>query len=191
MLGVPDWRVLVGKRHARWIGHVARMSTDSLARISLYGYAEGRVKKKSGLRQNLVHRAEQILAGLCVDVRVWGHIAQDKAAWNTQCKNWCTNPTPLAVDEKTCPVCNKQFTKAGSCSRHITAVHPVRRQEFSCHICHATFVTKTAQTKHLERQHGVGAARPFSCPFDFAGCSNGPFKTLSELRQHIKRKHVQ
>ena len=30
--GVPDWRILVGKRHARWIGHVARMAPSRPAK---------------------------------------------------------------------------------------------------------------------------------------------------------------
>ena len=187
MLGVPDWRVLVGKRHARWLGHLARMSSDSLARISLYGHAEGRVYKRNGLRCNLVHRAKQILDGLSVDARVWGHVAQDKAKWNAICDNWRTGRAPLAVDGKVCPICSRGFTLEGTCYRHVVAVHPLRRERFACHLCQETFETTTARTKHLEREHGAGAPRPFPCPH--AGCTNGPFKTVSELRQHIKRKH--
>ena len=49
------------------------------------------------------------------------------------------------------------------------------------------FTTKNARTRHMEVAHGIGAARPFSCPHQ--GCTCGPFKTLGVLNQHLKQKH--
>ena len=46
MLGVLDWRVLVGRRYSRWLGHVARMAPTRLARQTLFGFVENRAQKR-------------------------------------------------------------------------------------------------------------------------------------------------
>ena len=46
MLGVPDWRVIVGRRSTRWLGHVARMAPTRLARQTLFGFVENRAQKR-------------------------------------------------------------------------------------------------------------------------------------------------
>ena len=40
MSGVPDWRVLVGRRYTRWLRHVARMAPTRLARQALFSFAK-------------------------------------------------------------------------------------------------------------------------------------------------------
>ena len=186
MLGVPDWKVIVGKRHARWLGHVARMSTDSMARQCLYGYSRGRTTRQRGLRKTLINRGVQVLRGLPTDLRVWAHSAQDKSAWNAICDKWSAKPAAIEVDEKVCPVCGAEFGTEGGCNRHITKSHPVRCEDFRCEFCTETFRTKIARTKHLEAVHDVGAVRDHHCPH---GCGCGPFKTIHTLRQHCRRKH--
>ena len=74
--------------------------------------------------------------------------------------------------------------------KHITTEHPVSSQADVCTVdgCTLEFNTKGARTRHMETAHGIGAARPFSCPH--AGCTNGPFKTRGTLNQHLKLKHA-
>ena len=85
MLGVPDWIILAGRRHARWLGHVARMAPGRLARQTLFGYVKGRTQQKTGLRMNLVAKANTILEGLPnSDTRIWAHKAQKKTGKKRQ-----------------------------------------------------------------------------------------------------------
>ena len=89
MSGVPDWRVLVGRRYTRWLGHVARMAPTRLARQALVGFAKGRTQLKTGRRRNLVSHAKTALKGLPeLDSRIWAHSAQDKTVWNNLYTTW-------------------------------------------------------------------------------------------------------
>ena len=176
MLGVPDWKIIVGKRHARWLGHVARMSTDSIARQMLYGYSQGRTQKKSGLRNTLITRGKQVLRGVETDPRIWTHTAQNKSQWDVLCDRWSVSPAVTDVDKKVCPICQQEFTGEGGCRRHITKSHPVRIKDFECPMCNDTFKTKVARTKHMETAHWVGAVRSYEYPLvpgwlaSLAGC---------------------
>ena len=52
MLGVPDWRIIVGRRSTRWLGHVARMAPTRLARQTLFGFVKGRTKKDGSTQKS-------------------------------------------------------------------------------------------------------------------------------------------
>ena len=187
--GVPDWRVLLGKRHTRWIGHIARMSHLRPARQTLFGSVHGRRPMRTGIRKSLVTQAKAGLAGLPrLDTRIWAHIAQDKLEWDSLCEAWDANAEPFQIDNpRRCPLCDSNVTNLG---KHITAKHPVSTEKFECEVlgCRETFLTKNARTKHMNNVHGIGVAKNFHCPH-FSSCKCGPFQWKSHLRSHLKRVH--
>ena len=189
MLGVPDWRVLVGRRSTRWLGHVARMAPTRLARQVLYGFAKGRKQLKTGRRRNLVSHASSMLEGLPkLDDRIWAHTAQDKAAWNNLCKTWSRNAPKFEIDDPhKCPICGKSV--AGNLGKHISTMHAVSSEKFQCTKCGETFKTKNARTRHLEKIHQISTPKPFSCHHQ--GCKCGPFATNGHLQAHLKKNHPQ
>ena len=188
MLGVPDWRVLVGRRYTRWIGHVARMAPTRLARQTLFGFVKGRTQKRTGRRRNLVAQANYALKGLPeLDMRIWAHTAQDKAKWNDLCSQWSSNaPEFIINDPRKCPVCDKSFQNLRT---HITTAHAISKENFSCTVagCNEMFKTKNARTRHLADKHGISVPKPFHCHHQ--GCKCGPFQTNSQLQAHLRRKH--
>ena len=125
MLGVPDWRVRVGRRSTRWRGHVARMAPTRLARQTLFGFVKGRKQKRTGRRRNLVAHAKSILTGLPkLGMRIWAHTAQDKAKWNDLCSFWSRDAPKLIVDDpQKCPICKKSFINLGT---HNTTANAVK-----------------------------------------------------------------
>ena len=154
MLGVPDWRVIVGRRSTRWLGHVARMAPTRLARQTLFGFVKGRTQKRTGRRRNLVSHARSVLTGLPkLDMRIWAHTAQDKAEWNDLCSQWSRDAPELIVDDpQKCPICSKCFRNLGT---HITTTHPVNTEMFKCPIdgCDEVFKTKDARTRDPQKEH--------------------------------------
>ena len=99
MLGVPDWRVIVGRRSTRWLGHVARMAPTRLARQTLFGFVNCLTQKRTGRRRNLVSHARSVLPGLPkLDMRIWGHTVQDKAEWNDLCSQSSRDAPEFIVD---------------------------------------------------------------------------------------------
>ena len=108
-LRVPDWRVLVGKRHAGWLGHVARMASSRPAKQTPSRCAYGRIGKTEGLRKNLINRAKASLrCSAELDLRIWAHTAQDKPSWNNLCDGWsASGPAFYASNPSRCPICNK------------------------------------------------------------------------------------
>ena len=155
MLGVPDWRVLVGRRYTRWLGHIARMAPTRLARQALFGFAKGRKQLRTGRRRNLVSHAKTALQGLPeLDNRIWAHTAQDNTAWNNLCKTWSRNAPEFIVDDPhRCPICAKCLTK--NLGNHISTNHAVSNEKFQCPVegCSETFNTKNARTRHLQKKH--------------------------------------
>ena len=150
MLGVPDWRVIVGRRSTRWLGHVARMAPTRLARQTLYGFVKGRTQKRTGRRGNLVSHARSVVTGLPeLVVRIWAHTAQDKADCNDLCSQWSRDaPEFIVNDPQKCTICSKCFSYLGA---HITTKHAVSNEMFKCHIdgCNEVFKTKNARMRHL------------------------------------------
>ena len=130
-LGVPDWRVLLGRRHARWLGHIARMAPSRPAKQTLFGSVHGRKATRTGLKKTLVTQANVGLNGLPdLDTRIWAHIAQDKLKWNSLCEGWDVNAHSFHIDNpRRCPLCEADFTHLG---QHITAKHPVNAAKFVC-----------------------------------------------------------
>ena len=189
MLGVPDWRVLVGRRYTRWLGHVARMAPTRLARQTLFGFAKGRLQSKTGRRRNLISHAKATLRGLPeLDMRIWAHTAQDKSAWNNLCTTWSNDAPEFIIDDpQKCPICGQQVIK--NLGKHISTKHAVSNAKFQCTVpgCSETFNTKNARTRHLAKKHGIEPPKPFPCPHD--GCTCGPFQTNGHLLAHLKRKH--
>ena len=185
---VPDWKVLVGKRHARWIGHVARMAPSRPARQTLFGFVKGRKALRGGLRKNLITQAITGLEGLPnLDTRIWAHTAQDKAKWESLCENWASEaPSFISPNPRQCPLCSKDFTKLGV---HISSQHPINNEKYVCGVdgCTAEFLTKHQRTKHKEIAHGIEVLKPFKCPHE--GCKQGPWQSNAHLRQHLKRAH--
>ena len=122
--GVPDWRILVGKRHARWIGHVARMAPSRPARHTLFGSFHGRRGMRTGLRKDLVIQAIKGLAGLPeLDNIIWAHIAQDKKIWDSLCEDWNPSAPTFSTDNpKRCPLCESDFEYLG---KQIASKHPI------------------------------------------------------------------
>ena len=108
MLGGPDWRVLVGRRYTRWLGHVARMAPTRLARQALFGFAKGRTQLKTVRRRNLVSHAKTTLNGLPeLDSRIWAHTAQDKTDWNNLCTTWSRDAPEFKIENMhECPIKN-------------------------------------------------------------------------------------
>ena len=155
MLGVPDWRVLVGRRKTRWLGHIARMAPTRLARQALFGFAKGRKQLRTGRRRNLVSHAKTALQGLPeLDNRIWAHTAQDSTAWNNLGKTWSRNAPEFIVDDPhKCPICAKRFTN--NLGKHISTKHAVSNEKFQCPVegCSETFNTKNARTRHLKKRH--------------------------------------
>ena len=186
ILGVPDWRVLVGRRYTRWLGHVARMAPTRLARQALFGFVKNRAQKKMGARKSLVSHAKTVLSGLPeLDMRIWAHTAQDKAKWNDLCTQWSRDaPKFIVVDPQKCPICEKCFKNVGI---HITTTHAVSKEDFKCPHCEEVFKTKNARTRHLELKHGISVPKPFPCHHQ--GCKCGPFKTNALLQYHLRQKH--
>ena len=189
MLGVPDWRVLVGRRYTRWLGHVARMAPTRLARQTLFGFAKGRLQSKTGRRRNLISHAKATLRGLPeLDMRIWAHTAQDKSGWNNLCTTWSNDAPEFIIDDpQKCPICGQQVIK--NLGKHISTKHAVSNAKFQCTVsgCSETFNTKNARTRHLAKKHGIEPPKPFPCPHD--GCTCGPFQTNGHLLAHLKRKH--
>ena len=190
-LGVPFWRVLLGRRHARWLGHIARMAPSRPAKQTLFGSVHGRKATRTGLKKTLVTQANVGLNGLPdLDTRIWAHIAQDKLKWNSLCEGWDVNAQSFHIDNpRRCPLCEADFTHLG---QHITAKHPVNAAKFVCEdaTCRAEFLTKKARTQHMEIAHGIDTgkvAKRFQCPHD--GCKSKPFRWNSELQSHLKRVH--
>ena len=108
MLGVPDWRVIVGRRSTRWLGHLARMAPTRLARQTLFGFVKGRKQKRTGRRRNLVSHARSGFTGSPkLAMRIWAHTAQDKAEWNDLCSQWSRDAPEFIVDDpQKCPICS-------------------------------------------------------------------------------------
>ena len=154
MLGVPDWRFLVGRRSTRWLGHVARLAPTRLARQTLLGFVKGRTQKRKGRRRNLVSHARSVLTGLPkLGMRIWAHTAQDKADWNDLCSQWSRDAPEFIVDDsQKCPICSKCFRNLGT---HITTTHPVSTETFKCPLdgCGKVFKTKNARTRHIQKEH--------------------------------------
>ena len=154
MLGVPDWRVIVGRRSTRWLGHVARMAPTRLARQTLFGFVKGRTQKRTGRRRNLVSHARSVLTGLPkLDMRIWAHTTQDKAEWNDLCSQWNRDTPEFIVDDpRKCPICSKCYRNLGT---RITRTHAVSTEMFKCPIdgCGEVFKTKNARTIHLKNEH--------------------------------------
>ena len=105
MFGVPDRRVIVGRRSTRWLGHVGRMAPTRLARQTLFGFVKGRTQKRTGRRRNVVSHARSLLSGLPkLNMRIWAHTAQDKAEWNDLCSQWNRDSPEFIVDDpQKCP----------------------------------------------------------------------------------------
>ena len=129
MLGVPDWRVRVGRRSTRWRGHVARMAPTRLARQTLFGFVKAWKQKRTGRRRNLVSHARSVLTGLPkLDMRIWAHTAQDKADWNDLCLQWSRDAPEFIVDDpQKCPICSKCYRNLRT---HITTKHAVNKEMF-------------------------------------------------------------
>ena len=141
MFGVPDRRVIVGRRSTRWLGHVGRMAPTRLARQNLFGFVKGRVQKRTGRRRNLVSHARSLLTGLPKrEMRIWAHTAQDKAEWNALCSQWTSCPRNQRRRSwlHTSP---RHITSARKCSnaRLMAAVKCSRRK---------TLVRETPQKEH-------------------------------------------
>ena len=186
--GVPDWRILVGKRHARWIGHVARMAPSRPARQTLFGSLHGRRGMRTGLRKDLVIQAIKGLAGLPeLDNIIWAHIAQDKKKWDSLCDDWNPSAPTFSTDNpKRCPLCESDFEYLG---KHIASKHPIGIEKFKCNVpgCEQEFLTKQARTKHKKTDHGIDVPKPCCCPYE--GCKYGPYRWNSDLKIHSKRVH--
>ena len=154
MLGVPDWRVIVGRRSTRWLGHLARMAPTRLARQTLFGFVKGRTQKRTGRRRNLVSHARSVLTGLPkLDMKIWAHTAQDRAEWNDLCSQWSRDAPEFIVDDsQKCPICSKCFHILGT---HLTTTHAVVKERFKCPMygCDEVFKTKNARTRHLKKEH--------------------------------------
>ena len=154
MLGVPDWRVIVGRRSTRWLGHLARMAPTRLARQTLFGFVKSRTQKRTGRRRNLVSHARSVLTGLPkVDMSIWAHIAQDKEEWNDFCSQSSRDAPEFIVDDsQKYPICSKCVRNLGT---HITTTHAVSKEMFKCPIdgCDEVFKTKNARTRHLKKEH--------------------------------------
>ena len=154
MLGVPDWRIIMGRRSTRWLGHVARMAPTRLDRQTLFGFVEGRAQKRTGRRRNLVSHARSALTALPkLDMRICAHTAQDKADWNDLCLQWSRDAPEFIVDApQKCPICGKCFYNLGT---HITTTRAVSKQMFKCPIdgYDQLFTTKNARTRHLANEH--------------------------------------
>ena len=168
------------------------MAPGRLARQTLLGYAKDRTQQKTGLRMNLVAKANTILKGLpCLDTRIWAHKAQKKTEWEKFCSEWQVSaPQFTATDPKQCPLCIwKSKNQRSNVLKHLATDHPVSKLPYACTHpgCTEEFTTKNARTRHMEVAHGIGAARPFSCPHQ--GCTCGPFETLGVLNQHLKQNH--
>ena len=194
-LGVPDWRVLVGRRHARWLGHVARMAPKRLARQTLFGSVKGRGHYGTAtgtVRKNLVTRAQRVLDGLPeLDIRIWAHLAQDQASWAARCDTWTVGAAKFSPQHPgQCPLCTQTFRNANDLGRHISTMHPVSSERFVCDQpgCTREFGTKNARTLHIRKDHGVVPAAVFPCPH--AGCRFGPFLAKNTLDAHLRVKHV-
>ncbi|CAG9133629.1 unnamed protein product [Plutella xylostella] len=83
---------------------------------------------------------------------------------------------PTIIDDKTCSVCNKVFTTAGSARAH-KLIHSERKKEHICEVCGKDFFRKS-DLSHHRLIHNT--ADPYVCKI----CKK-TFATLQRLRNHV------
>ena len=86
-LGVPSIKTMLLKRQAQWLGHVARMPNQQLARAALFGAIPQRVSQTGGeskgwRKGRYTSQAQHLIERLPeVDFRIWTLKAKDKMWW--------------------------------------------------------------------------------------------------------------
>ena len=149
---------VVTAKRLRWLGHVARMNDDHLAKQILFGWLPQR-RPAHGVKMRWRDKVRKDLKNVDIQEENWFAIAQERGEWKAVCKEGLHQSTTKGAEKE-------KNRRCGS----VAVVQP-----FICEVCHRTFRRRQDIARHKcqrsrdVREQGTNVAKPPQLVCDTCG----------------------
>ena len=162
------------------------MAPTRLARQTLFGFVTGRSQIEKGRRRNLIPHTKTVLKALPeLDLRIWGHPAQDETTWSSLCTQWSRDAPENKVAKQTSNMW-KMFCPPRDAFDNDTR-RDTREFYMYCRWLRACVQNEECSDEASRERSWNHSATSFHCHHQ--GCKCGPFQTNGHLQAHFRRKH--
>ena len=196
--GLESIQEYIHQRVLRWLGHVARMSTERLPKKLLFAWEQEGTRSRDHGLPRFRDVANRALKSRGVDKAIWLQLAQDRGEWRrvvhgTYNSGYGSQHSETEAVEEVdangmmrCPFpgCGHKCLGRRGLAKHCMIVHTQgtdAENGFTCDLCPYRSVTRAGMTKHKNKAHGPDGVECVHCGAFYPG--------ERALRTHRTRDH--